>query len=153
LLAIHRPFLAEFGLPQGDGTPPHGPQVVFRGRPVYFNSIFVDGFALFPQHVQFVGRFRNAPSRAGRSVFSLDKPLSWMLLGNLAQSRADCRIDYPEQNPASQLRSKRVMPLPRADRWNLASYECAGLLQRWVTGVRITWRTSLMLVQSTRGST
>jgi hypothetical protein len=48
LLAIHRPFLAETGLPQG-GTPPHGPQLLFRGRPVHFNSIFVDGFALFPQ--------------------------------------------------------------------------------------------------------
>jgi hypothetical protein len=29
-------------------------------------------------HVQLVGRFRNLPSSAGRSVFFLDKPLSWM---------------------------------------------------------------------------
>jgi len=25
------------------------PQVLFRGRPVHFNPIFVDSFALFPQ--------------------------------------------------------------------------------------------------------
>jgi hypothetical protein len=77
---------------------------LFRGRPVYFNSIFVDGFALFPQmdvwsrnavdridngsakanrdsqRVQLVGRFRNLPSSAGRSVFSEVSPESGRLI-------------------------------------------------------------------------
>jgi hypothetical protein len=48
LPAIRRPFLASKGLPQG-GFPPHGPHSLFRGRPVYPNSIFGDGSMLFPQ--------------------------------------------------------------------------------------------------------
>jgi hypothetical protein len=48
LLAIHRPFLAGPDCHREE-LPPYGPHNLFRGRPVYFNSIFVDGFALFPQ--------------------------------------------------------------------------------------------------------
>jgi hypothetical protein len=42
-------FLADSGLPQRGSPPYHGPHQLFRGRPVHTNSIFVDGFALFPQ--------------------------------------------------------------------------------------------------------
>jgi hypothetical protein len=48
LSAIHRPFLASVGLHDG-ALPPHVPFGLFRGRPVSSNSIFVDGFKLFPQ--------------------------------------------------------------------------------------------------------
>jgi hypothetical protein len=46
--AIHRPFLAFLGLHDG-GFPPDVPFILFRGRPVYPNSNFVDGVTLFPQ--------------------------------------------------------------------------------------------------------
>ena len=48
--AIHRPVLAYFVAARGVLTP-NTPHRLFRGRPVYSNSIFVDGVcaALFPQ--------------------------------------------------------------------------------------------------------
>ena len=63
---------------QGGDSPPYVPNRLFRGRPVHSNSIFVDGFMLFPQMDVWSRWLRLGP---GRSVFSLDKSLSWMSPG------------------------------------------------------------------------
>ena len=94
-------FSPKRGLHQGE-TLPMCPFILFRGRPVYLHSIFVDGFRPFPQmdvwsrwpvdplrngspkanraasrnHYRASGAF--LPSSAGKSPFSLDKYLSWM---------------------------------------------------------------------------
>jgi hypothetical protein len=71
LLAIHRPFLAGPDCHREE-LPPYGPHILFRGRPVYFNSIFVDGFALFPQMDVWsrngVGPIDNGSAKANRDA-------------------------------------------------------------------------------------
>src|SRR6516164_6974589 len=111
LLAIHRPFFAVNGLPQG-GTPPHGPQLPvsrpagslqfnLRGRLPSCSRKWMSGPAT-PWTQPLTGRQKQivtATSTANRALqepsvkcrekcFFLDKPLSWMSVAGEDRSPA-----------------------------------------------------------------